>query len=66
MNYDFTYYTASPSEGRDNVKASNAVQWPNHNNYTEQILDRKLYAITGQPGYEELPIPNRVDYMKLP
>jgi hypothetical protein len=32
----------------------------------KQILDEKLYASTLQPGYEELPIPNRVDYMKLP
>ena len=66
MNYDFTYYGALPSKGTDNVKAVNAVQGPNQNNYTEHILDRKLYAITGQPGYEELPIPNRVDYMKRP
>jgi len=66
MNYDFTYYGALPSKGADNAKAVNALQGPNQNNYTEQILDGKLYAITGQPGYEELPIPNRVDYMKLP
>jgi hypothetical protein len=66
MNYDFTYYGALPSKGENNVKAANALQGPNQNKYTEQILDGKLYAITGQPGYEELPIPNRVDYMKLP
>ena len=66
MNYDFTYYGALPSKGANNAKAANALQGPNQNNYTEYILDRKLYTITGQPGYEELPIPNRIDYMKLP
>ena len=64
-NMDFSYYGALRSKCGDSVKPANALQGPNPNNYSEQILDEKLYAITGQPGYEELPIPNRVDYTMI-
>jgi hypothetical protein len=62
-NLDFTYYGALRSKGTYNVKPLNALQGPN--NYSEKILDEKLYAINGQPSYEELPIPNRIDYTMI-
>jgi hypothetical protein len=64
-NFDFSYYGALRSKNTDSVKPVNALQGPNPNNYSEKILDEKFYAITGQPGYEELPIPNRIDYTMI-
>jgi hypothetical protein len=57
---DFSYFGALKSKGTEDIKPVNALQ--GLNNYSEKILDEKLYAIVNQPGYEEFPIPNRIDY----
>jgi len=63
-NFDFNYYGALRSKGVDAVKPVNGFQGLKTNN-SEQILDEKLYAITGRPGYEEMPVPNRIDYAMI-
>jgi hypothetical protein len=63
-NMDFSYYGALRSKGLDTVKPVNGLQGLNTNN-SEQILNERLYAITGQPGYEEPPVPNRIDYTMM-
>jgi hypothetical protein len=63
-NFDFNYYGALRSKGVDTVKPVNGHQGPNTHN-VEQILDEKLYAITGHPGYQEMPVPNRIDYAMI-
>ena len=59
-NMDFSYFGALKSKGTQDIKPVNAVQ--GLNNYSGKILDEKLYALANQPGYEQLPIPNRIDY----